>query len=153
MEINKGNSMRKIVFAAGAGACLLLLLPGLAVGQRFMKKAPAAKKFSVKQVEVFIFSPLHVNCNYNYIWRNIPSTYGTVWVDICKADRSSCSGGITKSNTGAASFKTTMGMAGSSYVLKVYTQDRKYIGYSNTFFVDGMLPQCCPDGRSMPPCD
>lgn len=133
---------------------IVLLWPVISPAQMTIKKRSQSRAtMTYKPVEVFVFSTLHVNCNYYYIWKGIPSTYGTVWVDICKADKSSCSGGLTKSNSGVASFKTNMGMAGKNHVIKVYTQDRKFSGYSNPFFVDGMLPQCCPDGRTLPPCD
>jgi hypothetical protein len=86
-------------------------------------------------------------------WYGIPeNTYRYVWLEICKADKSSCGGGFSVSNKGRYyDFRTDASMVGKDWIFKVYTQDRKYTGYSNAFFVDGMLPPCCADGWHIPP--
>lgn len=131
----------------------LLVFPALSSAQSLKRRVTPRAAMSVKPVEVYTFSTLHVNCIYNVIWKDIPKSYGTVWLQICKDDKSTCGGPFPKSNSGAASFKTDTSMADQRLVIKVYTQDKKYSGYSNSFFVNGMLMQCCPDGRTLPPCD
>ena len=70
--------------------------------------------------------------------------YRTVWTQICSADKKSCGGAITArySKPCIITVKPDDTMAGKDWRLKVYTDDKRYVGYSLPFFVDGMLPVC-----------
>ena len=70
--------------------------------------------------------------------------YRTLWTQICTADKKTCGGAITErySKPCVITFKPDDTMTGKDWRLKVYTDDKRYIGYSSKFFVDGMLPVC-----------
>ena len=142
------NTTKMMVLLLG----IILLSSTVSLAQNFRMKSRT--KVTTKPVEVSTWSTLHVNCQYNVIWQGIPKSYKNVWLQICKAsNKSSCGGAVAKSNTGGASYKTDTSMTNQNLVIKIYTQDKKYTGYSKNIFVDGMLMQCCPDGKTLPPCD
>jgi hypothetical protein len=140
---------------------MTLLLPAAALSQN-LKTTPKAATRAMAPIKVSVHSSwqvnsvqIGVNCGVAVEWQSIPNTYRYVWLQVCKADKTACGGAFTiKNNWLYMDFRPDTSMAGQEWVIKVYTQDKKYTGYSNKFFVDGMLPPCCADGLHVPPhCD
>ncbi len=138
---------------------LLLCLPVLVSAQglnikQFRKPVTAPLTVQINNIlKDKIEIQFRVNCRAEIRWYGAPKTYGTVWLSVCKPDKKICGGGFPVRNAGAYSeFRPTQSMTGQDWVIKVSTEDKKYNGFSNTFFVDGMLPPCCADGWLLPPC-
>ena len=87
-----------------------------------------------------------INCEIKFrvVYGPSHEKYRTVWTQICSADKKSCGGAITTrySKPCVITVKPDDTMAGKDWRLKVYTDDKRYVGYSLPFFVDGMLPVC-----------
>ena len=81
-------------------------------------------------------------CDLEMMWLDVPSKYRQVWLEVCKPNKNSCGGSFPMRNDGLHVFKPDASMAGKNWIIKVYTKDKKCIGFSNKFFIDGMLPSC-----------
>lgn len=146
-------------------AGITLLLPASILSQPLMVKPKAAKttipaQIAIAPVNVSIQnihdssnrSMLRIKCKTKIKWSIIPSQYANVWLQVCKSDKSSCGGAISVKNSGIyGEFRADTSMVEKDWVIKLYTNDKKYTGYSNKFTVNGMLQQCCPDGNLIEP--
>ena len=133
----------------------LVIVPGQVLSQDLKSKPKRA--IAPIRVTISDFNnqekQFRVNCRTTIKWYGIPQSYGTVWLRACRSDKSNCGGDFPISNSGSYyKFRPDDSMTGHDWVIKVATQDEKYAGFSNSFFVDGMLPGCCSDGVALPPC-
>ena len=125
---------------------------GLSIKQFRRAVAPITVQIN-KILNAGMEKQFRVNCKTEIKWNGVPKAYGTIWLSVCKPDKKTCGGDFPVRNIGAyTAFRSTQSMTGQDWVIKVATQDKKYAGFSNTFFVDGMLPHCCADGWLLPPC-
>ena len=136
---------RKIFFILLASS---ILFPAMASSQMPKFKQKPKRAYAAVQVEVFEqwdvqkSKPIRVNCLSAITWKGVPASYGTVWLQICKPDKRSCGGRFPTRNDGQYEHKFGISEAGEEWVVKVYTQDNKYKGYSRVFLVDGMATPC-----------
>lgn len=76
-------------------------------------------------------------------WKDISKkNYRTVWLELCSPTKSNCGGGYPIKNEGRFWFVPDPSFYGKDGYVKVYTQDKKHIGISKRFYVNGMLPPC-----------
>ena len=129
----------------------MFLMPTVGSSQN-LKIKPGATRF-IAPVKVYTDSPKRVNCKSQTRWNGVSRTqYRTIWLQVCRSDKTSCGGAFSTRNDGYYyDFRPDISMAGKDWLIKVFTQDKKYIGYSNVFSINGMLQPCCDDGWHVPP--